>query len=130
MEDWRLGKLVVILPPLDSVDQQFNRQMAQLFANQLGVKLRAVELYPHQVSNALSSHLAHFSAIGIRANEPDTSVKFGTPYQIVSEYVVCSGKQPDKQTDLNGRDIQVIADSAQEAALILTVVLSLLLKPL
>ena len=66
VENWRQGELVVILPPEDSLDHQFNRQLAELFANQLKVKLKTIELYPYQVSNALEKRLAHLSAIGAR----------------------------------------------------------------
>lgn len=117
LPDWRQGELVAILPPADSLDQQFNRQLAELFATQLRVKLKTIELYPHQVPNALSTHMAHFSAIGMRANEPDQSTKFGVPYQTVSEIVVCSGKSPRQQDELKGRELVVVAGSAQEAAL-------------
>ena len=116
-EDWRQGELVVILPPVDSVDQQFNRQLAELFATHLGVRLKTIDLYPHQVRNALMQRQAHLSAIGMRANEADITLKFGIPYQIVTEYVVCSGKKPAKLSDLLARELEVIADSAQEAAL-------------
>ncbi len=42
-EDWRKGELVVILPQSDSMDYQFDRQLAELFANELGVRLRTSE---------------------------------------------------------------------------------------
>jgi len=115
--DWRSGEVVVILPPVDSLDQQFNRHLVELFAAELGVKLKTIELYPHQVPRALSDHEAHFSAIGVRSNEPDATQKFGVPYQAVSEEVVCSDEQPRKLVELSSRGIIVIAGSAQEAAL-------------
>ncbi len=117
LADWRQGELVVILPPADTLDQQFNLHLAQLFADQLGVKLKPLELYPYQVSQALAKRQAHFSAIGMRSNEIDQEFKFGVPYQAVSEVVVCSGKPPRKYEELIAREIVVIAGSAQEAAL-------------
>jgi len=117
LADWRRGELVVILPPADSLDQQFNQHLAELFAAQLGVKLKPLELYPYQVPQALAKRQAHFSAIGMRANEPDIAIKFGVPYQAVSEAVVCSGKPPMRYEELNTREIVVVAGSAQEAAL-------------
>jgi membrane-bound lytic murein transglycosylase F len=115
--DWRRGELVVILPPADSLDQQFNRQLAESFAIHLKVKLKTIELYPYQVAEALSSHKAHFSAIGMRANEPTEGIKYGVPYQTVSELVVCSGNPPRQQEDLKNHELVVIEGSAQEAAL-------------
>ncbi len=117
LADWRQGELVVILPPEDSLDQQFNLHLAQLFAVHLGVKLKPLELYPYQVSPALAKRQAHFSAIGMRSNEIDLEFKFGVPYQVVNEVVVCSGNPPRTHEELIAREIVVIAGSAQEAAL-------------
>lgn len=117
VDDWRSGELVVILPPIDSLDQQFNRQLAKLFAVHLGVRLRTIELYPYQVQEALSNRVAHLSAIGMRSNEHDSAYKFGVPYQEVSEIIVCGNNQPAKQDELSGRNIIVIKDSAQDAAM-------------
>jgi membrane-bound lytic murein transglycosylase F len=115
--DWRHGELVVILPPADSLDYQFNQKLAELFATHLGVKLKPLALYPHQVPQALAKRLAHFSAIGMRSNEADDGQKFGVPYQEVSEIVVCSGKPPRQYEELNEREMIVVTGSAQEAAL-------------
>ena len=117
LPDWRAGELVVIMPPADSLDQPFNLRLAELFAGELGVKLKTTEYYPYQVAGALANKQAHFSAIGMRANEADTTQKFGVPYQAVSEAVVCSGNQPRSLGELSGREFIVIAGSAQEAAL-------------
>jgi membrane-bound lytic murein transglycosylase F len=117
LADWRRGELVVILPPADSLDLEFNQHLAALFAAQLGVKLKTIELYPHQVPQALAKRLAHFSAIGMRANEPDADLKFGVPYQAVSETIVCGDKPPSQYAELNTREVIVITGSAQEAAL-------------
>jgi len=117
LPDWRQGELMVILPPEDSLDRQFNQQLATLFAAQLGVKLKHVEFYPHQIPQALSKRLAHFSAVGMRANEPDKNLKFGVPYQAVSEIAVCSGKPPRNFQALLGREVTVVSGSAQDAAL-------------
>ena len=54
LADWREGELVVILPPADSLDQPFNQHLAELFAGDLGVKLKPLELYPYQVPRALA----------------------------------------------------------------------------
>ena len=117
MADWRQGELVVILPPADSLDHQFNQHLAALFASHLGVRLKPLELYPHQVTQALAKRQAHFSAIGMRSNEADETFKFGVPYQAVTEIVVCSGKPPRNIEELLTREIVVITGSAQEAAL-------------
>lgn len=115
--DWKQGELVVVLPPEDSIDYQFNRQLAELFASQLGARLKTLEFNSHQITEVLKRHLAHLSAIGMRSNEVDAEFKFGFPYQTVKESVVCNGVQPRKLEDLIGRKIVVIKGSAQEAAL-------------
>ncbi|HUX89542.1 MAG TPA: membrane-bound lytic murein transglycosylase MltF [Gallionellaceae bacterium] len=117
LADWRKGELVAILPQADSPDQQFNQHLARLFAAYLGVKLKSLQLYPYQSTRALQNRQAHFSAIGMRANEPDGEIKFGVPYQSVSESVVCSGNPARTLEELSSREIIVIAGSAQEAAL-------------
>ncbi len=115
--NWRQGELVVILPPADSFDHDFNRKLAELFAQHLGVKLRTIELYPYQIKNTLAFHQAHLSAIGMRSNEPDKSLIFGWSYQTVAESVVCSGIQPRTLEKLSTRNIVVIKNSAQEDVL-------------
>ena len=117
VENWRKGELVVILPPEDSLDQQFNLQLAELFATHLKVKLKTIELYPYQVSNALEKRLAHLSVIGARSNEYNEDAKFGVPYQLVNETVVCSGKAPRQQSDMRMRELVVVEGSAEEASL-------------
>jgi len=117
LHDWRAGEILVIMPPADSLDQPFNLRLAELFAGELGVKLKTMELYPYQVAGALNNKQAHFSALGMRANEDEATQKFGVPYQVVSENVVCSGSQPRSYEELQTRELVVIAGSAQEAAL-------------
>ncbi len=115
--DWRQGELVVILPPTESLDQQFNQHLAELFAYQLGVKLKPLELYPYQIPETLSQGYAHVSAIGMRSNEENAELKFGIPYQAVSETVICGDNPPKKPEELSEREVVVVAGSAQEAAL-------------
>ena len=117
LPDWREGELVVILPPAESFDYQFNRKLAELFASQLGVQLKTIELYPFQIDSALSTHQVHLSAIGMRSNEENPEVRFGRPYQAVSEFIVCNGNQPRSLLDLEDRKIFVIKGSAQEMVL-------------
>ncbi|MFA6902965.1 MAG: membrane-bound lytic murein transglycosylase MltF [Gallionellaceae bacterium] len=117
LANWRQGEIVVILPPADSVDRPFNQHLAELFAAHLGVKLKPLELFPYQVRQALNKDLAHFSAVGMRANEADDELLFGVPYQAVSELVVCSGRPAAKLAELETRIVTVVAGSAQEAAL-------------
>jgi membrane-bound lytic murein transglycosylase F len=117
VDDWHKGELVVILPPADSLDLEFNRQLVELFSAQLKVKLKTIELFPYQIGNALAMHEAHFSAIGMRVSSDDASFRFGVPYQTLSEWVVCGGAQPRGVADLSGRELVVVTGSAEESAL-------------
>jgi membrane-bound lytic murein transglycosylase F len=118
LPDWRKGELVVILPLAESIDYQFNRQLAESFASFLGVRLKILEMNPYQVSTTLTEHLAHFSAIGMRSNEDNALLRFGPPYQAVNEALICKNMQPQKLEDVIGRSIVVIKDSAEDAALL------------
>ncbi|HEU0188106.1 MAG TPA: transporter substrate-binding domain-containing protein, partial [Gallionellaceae bacterium] len=114
---WSQGELVVILPPSGSLDQQFDQRLAELFASYLGVKLKPMALYPHQVLTALARRQAHISAIGMRSNEAVSYLTFGTPYQTVRERIVCSDDVPLQVDELKTRKIIVAAGSADDAAL-------------
>ena len=116
--DWRQGELVVILPPAGSLDLPFDQDLAESFAEQLHLKLKPVSLLPYQVAHKLSAHQAHFSAIGMRSNEPNPNFKFGEPYQTLREKVVCSNKPPRQLKDLLHRQIIVTAGSEQDVALL------------
>ncbi|MBI1175503.1 MAG: membrane-bound lytic murein transglycosylase MltF [Sideroxydans sp.] len=116
--DWHQGELVVILPPANSLDLPFDRELAELFAEQLHVKLKPLQRLPYQVTTMLASHQAHFSAIGMRSNEQNPAFQFGTPYQTLREKIVCGDKPPKRPQDLIGRKIVVTAGSEQDAALI------------
>ncbi len=115
--DWHDGELVVILPPTDSPDREFDMELASMFAEQLGVTLKPLEQAPGQAVPTLAAHWAHFSAIGMRSNEPNPLVKFAPPYQTLRELVVCNDDPPRHLKDLVMRSITVIGGSSQEAAL-------------
>ena len=115
--DWRQGELVVILPPAGSLDLPFDKKLADLFAKQLHAKLKPLTLLPYQVASKLAAHQAHFSAIGMRSNEPDPAFRFGEPYQTVREKIVCGSNPPKRLQDLLHRDVIVTAGSEQDAAL-------------
>jgi len=63
LPDWRLGELVVIVPPAEmEVENAFETELAGLFARELQVKLKAVPLAMDQALPALVSHQAHLAA--------------------------------------------------------------------
>ncbi len=115
--NWRGGELVVILPPAESLDRQFDEELAEMFAVHVGATLRPLVLYPNQAMSALARHQAHLSAIGMRSNDNADAMMFSPSYQTLREKIVCSTNPPRRPEDLTVRYIAVTAGSAQEAAL-------------
>jgi membrane-bound lytic murein transglycosylase F len=116
LPDWRLGELVVIVPPAGmEVENAFETELAGLFAQQLQVKLKVVPLAIEQALPALASHQAHLATAA--RSSTDYPLRFGQPYQYLAEILVCHGTTPDDLDELAGRDLVVAAGSAQEAAM-------------
>ena len=116
LPDWRMGELVVIVPPAGmEVENAFETELAGLFAQQLQVKLKPVPLAMDQALPALVSHQAHLSTAA--RSTTDYALRFSEPYQSLAELLVCRGTTPDNIDDLAGRDLVVAAGSAQETAM-------------
>lgn len=116
LPDWRLGELVVIVPPPEmEVEHAFETDLAKLFAQQLQVRLKPMPLAMDQALPALVSHQAHLATA--TRSSTDYPLLFSAPYQTLAELLICSGATPDHLDELAGRDLVVAAESAQEAAL-------------
>jgi membrane-bound lytic murein transglycosylase F len=111
---WREELTVIVASGENSVDAEFERQLVNLFAEQLHVKINFMPLPQDQVMQSIVTNKAHFAASGLRSNE---SVKFGPSYQTVSEQAVCNGVPLRRMEGLLKKNIAVVAGSAQEAAL-------------
>ena len=117
---WNAGKLVVIVPEAaQGAEAEFERELAQLFAEQLHVALETVPLPQDNVRSALASHKAHLAAASLRSEINIATLRFGPVYQSVREMVACNrdSKYPKKLADLTGIRLAVVAGSAQEVAL-------------
>jgi len=117
---WNTGKLVVIVPETaQGAEAEFERELAQLFAEQLHAALEIVPLPQDKVRAALREHKAHLAAASLRSETSDSALRFGPGYQSVRELAVCNrdGKPIRKLADLAWVRLAVVAGSAQEAAL-------------
>jgi membrane-bound lytic murein transglycosylase F len=114
-KSWR-EELTVIVSIENNADSQFEFQLANLFAEQLGVKIRLLPLPLNQVMQSITANKAHFAASGLRSNGNER-VKFGPSYQTVNEQAVCGGTPLRRIEGLLKKKIVVAAGSAQEAAL-------------
>lgn len=118
---WDAGKLVVIVPEAtQGAEAQFERDLAQLFAEQLHTKLKIVPLPQAEVTSALYKRKAHLAAASLRSDASATVMRFGPGYQKVRELVVCNRETKPIKTlvDLAGMKLAVLSGSAQEAVLI------------
>ncbi|MDO8370032.1 MAG: membrane-bound lytic murein transglycosylase MltF [Candidatus Nitrotoga sp.] len=113
---WREELTVIVVPAENSVDSEFELQLVNLFAEQMRVKIKFLPLPLDQVMQSVLTNKAHFAASGLRSNDSE-SMRFGPPYQTVSELVVCNGAPLRRMEGLIKRNITVVAGSAQEAAL-------------
>ena len=113
---WREELTVIVAQHEKNVDAEFERQLVDLFAKQLPVKLRLLPLPLDQVIPALETNQGHIAAAGIRSNE-SYGLQFGPIYQTVQEQIVCSGSSPRHIAELVDKVVAVAAGSAQEAVL-------------
>ena len=115
--DWRKGELFVAMPPpgLD-VDAAFELELATLFAQRLHVEIKPLAMDYAQIAHALTTHKVHMAAAGMRGSAAST-LRFSTPYQSLSEQLVCQGLTPKRLTELTNLKLAVVAESAQEEAL-------------
>jgi membrane-bound lytic murein transglycosylase F len=112
---WR-EELTVIVSTENNVDSEFEFQLVNLFAAQLGVQIKLLPLPLNQVMQSIVANKAHLAASGLRSNGSE-NVRFGPSYQTVSEQAVCGGAPLRRIEALLKKNITVAAGSAQEAAL-------------
>ena len=111
---------MVIVPDMSlGAEAEFERELARLFGEQLGVSVELVSSTPEQIEPMLVKHEAHFAAASLRSEPIASTLHFGPGYQTVREQLVCNSdrKIPRKLADVAGMNISVTANSAQEAAL-------------
>jgi membrane-bound lytic murein transglycosylase F len=115
--DWHKGEMYVAIPPSDlDVDTEFEKELASLFAQRMHLKVKLVTMENDQIAQALMSHKVHIAAAGMRAVAP-ARLRFSTPYQTLSELVICKDNPPKNIDELLRRSIAVMSESAHDYAL-------------
>lgn len=117
---WNDGTLVFVVPETSQgAKAEFERDLAQLFAKQLNVKLKARTMSQEDAITALREHRAHMAAISQRPGDEIASLQFGPSYQSVRELVVCNSdiKPPRQISELTYLHVAAIAGSPQEVVL-------------
>jgi membrane-bound lytic murein transglycosylase MltF len=88
---WKAGNLVVLVPEAtQGPEAEFERELAQLLAEQLHVTLETVPLSQDEILPALRKHQAHLAAASLRSESNPAALQFGPSYQSVREVVVCN----------------------------------------
>ena len=116
---WREELAVIVVQAKNNVDAEFELQLVTLFAKQLQLKIRLLPLPLDEAIPALLANKAHLVAAGLRSNESN-GLQFGPSYHSVREQVVCHGSSPRHMDGLVGKEVAVVAGSAQEAVLLKT----------
>jgi len=117
---WHSGKLVFIVPETaQGARAEFEREIAQLFAEQLHSSLKTLTMPQDQAVIALQQQHAHLAAISLGNEMEISELQFGPSYQNVRELAVCNNELPPPKVlaDLAARKLAAVAGSAQEATL-------------
>src|SRR5574340_127573 len=117
---WNEGSLVVIVPETEhGAKAEFERELAQLFAEQLHAALETVTMPQNRVLASLHDHQAHLAAVSLRSEVVGNALHFSPVYQSVRELVVCNRNRspPRRLAHLSRRKLAVVAGSSQDEAL-------------
>jgi len=117
---WNSGTLVIIIPETSQgAKAEFERDLAQLFADELKSSLEVLTMSQEQAILHLQKHQAHLATLSLRKGIESADLKFGPSYQTVKELVVCNGRlyAPKSLSKLGSRKLAVVAGSAEEIAL-------------
>ncbi len=116
LPDWHRGELVVIVPPPEmETANAFETALAELFAQQLQVRLKTIPLAINEKLPALIAHKAHL-ATAVRSTD-DYALHFTKSFQSLDELLICQGSTPSDIDNLAQRKLVVAAGSPQESAL-------------
>ena len=120
LASWQAGELTVLEDALEpNADEEFNHELAVLFAEQLHVKLKVIEASVGDTATLLATHQAHLAAIGLRSNDASSTLTFTPSYQTLTEHLVFNDalESPKNSEQMLSLKIAVIAGSAQESVL-------------
>lgn len=117
---WNAGTIVFIVPETSQgAKAEFERELAQLFAKQMHLKLKTRTMSQDDAISALQQHRAHMAAISRRPEYEIETLQFGPSYQSVRELAVCNSEivSPRQLSDLTYLRLAAISGSPQEVVL-------------
>jgi membrane-bound lytic murein transglycosylase F len=124
-----LGELRVVtrVAPLafyrgpDEAPQGPEYELAQRFADELGVKLKIIPMRTYaEIYKALTTGRAHLAAAGLKVpGENIPGVEFGPAYQTVREHLIYhrGAAHPNSLADLGNADLEIAAGSSHALSL-------------
>jgi membrane-bound lytic murein transglycosylase F len=105
----------------DEAPQGPEYELAQRFADELGVKLTVMPLHTYaEIYKALTTGRAHLAAAGLKVpGEEIPGVEFGPAYQIVHEHLIYrrGASRPNSLADIGNADLEIAAGSSHALAL-------------
>jgi membrane-bound lytic murein transglycosylase F len=116
----RTAPLVFYRGP-DEAPQGPEYELAQRFADQLGVRLKIMPMRTYaEIYNALTTGRAHLAAAGLKVPGEDIpGIEFGPAYQIVHEHLIYrrGASRPNSLADIGNADLEIAAGSSHALSL-------------
>jgi membrane-bound lytic murein transglycosylase F len=116
----RVGPLAFYRGP-DEVPQGPEYELAQRFADDLGVRLKIMPMRTYaEIYKALTTGRAHLAAAGLKVPGEDIpGVEFGPAYQTVREHVIYrrGAAHPNSLADIGNADLEIAAGSSHALSL-------------
>jgi membrane-bound lytic murein transglycosylase F len=105
----------------DEIPQGPEYELAQRFADELGVRLKIIPMRTYgEIYQAITSGRAHLAAAGLKVpGERIPGIEFGPAYQTVREHLIYrrGGAHPNSLADIGNADLEIAAGSSQALAL-------------
>jgi membrane-bound lytic murein transglycosylase F len=105
----------------DEIPEGPEYELARLFADELGVKLKITPLHSYaEIYAALRSGQAHVAAAGLKVPvQPVAGIEFGPAYQRVREHLIYrrGAARPASLAEINNADLEISAGSSHAIAL-------------
>lgn len=92
---WNAGTLVVIVPESTQGGKaEFERELAQLFAEQLHATLETHTMSQNQAIAELQQHHAHLAAISVRRENAIAELQFGPTIRMCGSWRYATTRNP------------------------------------
>jgi len=111
----RTGPLVFYRGP-DEIPQGPEYELAQRFADELGVRLKIMPMRTYDdIYKAINTGRVHLAAAGLKVPAQDIpGIEFGPAYQTVREHLIYrrGGAHPNSLADIGNADLEIAAGSS------------------